>query len=47
MQNVICKIIITDDHAVVRTGLQLILDETEDLLIADEAKDGDELLTKL
>lgn len=40
-------IIIADDHAVVRTGLQLILDETMDMEIAAEAKDGDELLNKL
>lgn len=41
------QIIIADDHAVVRTGLQLILDETSDLEIVAEAKDGDELLNKL
>src|SRR5580658_2261751 len=41
------KIIIADDHAVVRTGLQLILDETFDLSIEDEAKNGEELLAKL
>jgi DNA-binding NarL/FixJ family response regulator len=41
------KIIIADDHAIVRTGLQLILDETDDLEIAAEAKDGEELLLKL
>ncbi|NJK85738.1 MAG: response regulator transcription factor [Bacteroidales bacterium] len=41
------RIIIADDHAVVRTGLQLILDETPDLCIADEARNGDELLVKL
>jgi DNA-binding NarL/FixJ family response regulator len=41
------RIIIADDHAVVRTGLQLILDETKDLEIVDEARDGDELLYKL
>lgn len=41
------KIIIADDHAVVRTGLQLILDETADLAITDEARDGQELLGKL
>jgi two-component system invasion response regulator UvrY len=39
------RIIIADDHAVVRTGLQLILDETEDLEIVGEARDGDELLS--
>lgn len=41
------RIIIADDHAVVRTGLQLILDETDDLEIAGEARDGDELLSRL
>ncbi len=41
------RIIIADDHAVVRTGLQLILDETEDLSIVDEARNGLELLEKL
>lgn len=41
------QIIIADDHAVVRTGLQLILDETRDLTICDEARNGDELLAKL
>lgn len=41
------QIIIADDHAVVRTGLQLIFDETNDLTIADEAQNGDELLNKL
>lgn len=41
------RIIIADDHAVVRTGLQLILDETADLRIVDEASTGDELLDRL
>ena len=41
------QIIIADDHAVVRTGLQMILDETNDLTIADEARNGEELLEKL
>ena len=41
------KIIIADDHAVVRTGLQLILDETHDLSILTEARDGEELLNLL
>jgi two-component system invasion response regulator UvrY len=40
-------IIIADDHAVVRTGLQLILDETHDLAITGEARNGQELLDKL
>jgi len=41
------KIIIADDHAVVRTGLQLILDGTSDLSIVEEARNGQELLDKL
>lgn len=47
MNNPVTKIIIADDHAVVRTGLQLILDETADLLVTDEASNGEELLYKL
>ena len=41
------QIIIADDHAVVRTGLQLILDETTDLCIYAEATNGQELIDKL
>lgn len=41
------RIIIADDHAVVRTGLQLILDETPDMSIVDEARNGQELIEKL
>lgn len=41
------RLIIADDHAVVRTGLQLILDETPDLSIVEEARNGQELLDKL
>jgi two-component system invasion response regulator UvrY len=41
------KIAIADDHAVVRTGLQLILDETHDLSICGEARNGQELLDLL
>ena len=41
------RIIIADDRAVARTGLQLILDETYDLSIVDEARNGIELLDKI
>lgn len=41
------KIIIADDHAVVRTGLQMILDATGDLCITGEARNGEELLEQL
>lgn len=47
MEKTAGRIIIADDHAVVRTGLQLILDETSDLSIVDEARNGQELLDKL
>lgn len=47
MENKVKRIIIADDHAVVRTGLQLILDETTDMSICDEASNGAELLEKL
>ena len=47
MEKPLKRIIIADDHAVVRTGLQLILDETNDMSICDEAANGDELIEKL
>ena len=47
MEKPLKRIIIADDHAVVRTGLQLILDETSDMSICDEASNGYELLEKL
>jgi two-component system invasion response regulator UvrY len=41
------KIIIADDHAIVREGLKQILYETKDLSVTDEAKNGGELLERL
>ncbi len=41
------RIIIVDDHAVVRRGLKQILDETLDLVVSDEASSGFELLDKV
>jgi two-component system, NarL family, invasion response regulator UvrY len=41
------RIIIADDHAVVRKGLKQIFDETLDLMVTDEANSGDELLEKI
>ena len=40
------KILIADDHAVVREGLKQIISETPDMTIADEAVDGHEVLNK-
>ena len=41
------KIIIADDHAVVRKGLIQIIDETPDLQLIDQAGDGNEVWAKL
>jgi len=41
------KVLIADDHAIVRRGLQQILDETADLQFVDEAVDGFEVLEKI
>jgi DNA-binding NarL/FixJ family response regulator len=41
------RIVIADDHAVVRKGLRLILADADELLVAGEAATADELLTLL
>jgi two-component system invasion response regulator UvrY len=41
------RIIMADDHAVVSTGLQLILNQTIDLRLVDKTKNGEDLLEKL
>ena len=41
------KIIIVDDHAVVRKGLKQIFDETVDIAVVDEAGSGNELIDKI
>jgi two-component system, NarL family, invasion response regulator UvrY len=41
------KIIIADDHSVVRKGLKQIFEETMDLVVAGEASSGFELLDKV
>lgn len=38
------RVLIADDHAIVRQGLKQILSETDDLLVAGEADDGVEAL---
>jgi two-component system, NarL family, invasion response regulator UvrY len=47
METLSGRIIIADDHAIVRTGLQLILDGQDGLSVVDEARNGQELLNKL
>jgi len=40
------KIIIADDHPIVRAGMKQIIAEAADLVVADEADDGHKLLSK-
>jgi two-component system invasion response regulator UvrY len=41
------KILIADDHAIVRQGLKQIVTETRDMTVAGEASNGQELLSKI
>jgi len=41
------KILIADDHPVVRKGLKDIIQETSDLIVSDEASNGQEVLEKV
>ncbi len=41
------KILIADDHAVVREGLKQIISETPDMRVTDEANNGQEVLNKV
>ena len=41
------KVLLVDDHQVVRAGIRQILSETSDITVTDEAASGEELLTNL
>ena len=41
------RIIITDDHPIFREGLKRIIEKTSDMVVADEASTGEELLGKV
>lgn len=41
------KILIADDHRIVREGLKQILAETPDMVVADEASNGQEVMEKI
>jgi len=41
------RIIIADDHPIVRAGMKQIISEASDLMVADEASDGHKLLNKI
>ncbi len=40
------KVLCVEDHAIVREGLKQILADTDDIIVADEAVDGDEAVKK-
>jgi len=40
------KILVADDRAIVREGLKQILQETPDIVVADEARNGEEVMAK-
>jgi two-component system invasion response regulator UvrY len=40
------KVLIADDHAILREGLKTIISETEDIVVCDEASNGTEILAK-
>lgn len=42
-----CRVLIADDHPVVRQGIKQILQDALDILVEGEAKDGDETLRKV
>ena len=41
------RILIADDHAIVRAGLKQIIEGIPDMVLADEASNGRELLDKV
>ena len=41
------KVIMADDHPLVRAGMKYLLEETDDLVMADEAGNGADLVAKL
>ena len=41
------RILVADDHAIVREGLKQIIADTTDIVIADEASNGQEVLNKV
>ena len=41
------KILVADDHELMRIGLKMLLEGTEDIVVAAEATNGEEVLDKL
>jgi len=41
------EVLIADDHAIIRDGLRKIIEDTQDLCVAGEASNGNDVLTKV
>ena len=41
------RVLLADDHVMVRKGLKQILDATDDIVVIDEASNGKEVLEKI
>lgn len=41
------EVLIADDHAIIRDGLRKIIDDTDDLCVAGEASNGNDVLSKV
>jgi DNA-binding NarL/FixJ family response regulator len=41
------RLLVADDHAVVRNGIRHMVQETSDIIVADEARNGQEVLEKV
>ncbi len=41
------KLLVADDHAIVRKGIEQIIEETADIVVADQACNGQEVLEKI
>jgi len=41
------RVLIADDHELLRAGLKMIISKTEDIVVSGEASDGDEVIEKL
>ncbi len=41
------KLLVADDHAIVRKGIEQIIEETDDIAVADQARNGQEVMDKI
>ena len=41
------RLLVADDHAIVRKGIEQIIEETDDIAVADQARNGQEVLEKV